>query len=249
MTTPLFTYADGSKLFKLSARSFVERFPVWEGNRILDPVHVQELEDSIKSPSEIQGPFSVISYMDEDKKLQNRVIDGQHRQEVLRRYFTRSVATSDFELLVHRYQITDHASAIAIFQQINHAKPMVYRGSTTERLHEIVTVLKRRFVGEKADGSMVALIRSSCNRPFLSIEALEEALKLFKIHERSDLTDEAVVTHAEAMNAFYAEDMRRINARFTKNTMDRAIEYGFYLGLDPKCSWLLGLRSKSQNPL
>lgn len=238
--TLLFTYSDKSKLISLSAKAFIGRFPVWEANRTMDEAHVLDLEVSVRSPSDIQGPFSVISYIDDNKQIQNRVIDGQHRQEVLRRHFAKN-PTDDFEILVRRYPITEHADAVALFQKINHAKPMIYRGSTTERLHEIVTSLKRRYIGYKTDGSAVALIRPSCNRPFLSLEVLEEALKKYKIHERPELTDEQILAHAEKMNAFYAEDIDRIGARCTKHTMDRATEYGFYLGLDPKCGWLLGL--------
>jgi hypothetical protein len=121
---------------------------------------------------------------------------------------------------------------------------MVYKGSSTERLHEFVAALKRNFISERVSGSLVALIRPSTNRPFLSTEILEEALKLYKVHERTDLTAEQVVAHAESMNAFYSEDYNRVTARFTKATLDRATEYGFFLGLDPKCSWLQGLRPK-----
>jgi len=225
----------------MSAKAFIERFPVWEANRTMDEIHVKDLESSIRSVSDLQGPFSVITYLDDNKHRQHRVIDGQHRQEVIRRSFARNPDADDFEILVRAYPIADHAAAITLFQTINHAKPMIYRGSTTERLHEIVTVLKRRYIGYKADGSPVALIRPKCNRPFLSLEALEEAIKTYKIHERTDLTDEKIVTHAEKMNAFYAEDPGRIQTRCTQNTLDRATEYGFYLGLDPTCTWLLGL--------
>ena len=215
---------------------------MWEANRTMDEAHVSSLETSIKSPTEIQGPFSVITYLDEENKQQHRVIDGQHRQAVLRRYFERNQEAADFDVLVRRYQIKNLSAAVTIFQQINHAKPMVYKGSSTERLHEFVTALKRRFVGENAKGAMVALIRPSCNRPFLSTETLEESLKKYGIHERTDLTVEQLIAHAESMNAFYAEDVQRLNGRFTQSTLDRAVEYGFYLGLDPKCAWLLGLR-------
>jgi len=246
MTQPpfIFTYSDGSKLYKIPAKSFVSKFPVWEANRTIDEAHVASLEASIKTPTDLQGPFSVISYTDEEKRIQNRVIDGQHRQEVLRRYFERNPSADDFEVLVRRYPDTNHDVAIGLFQKINHAKPMVYKGSSTERLHEFVAALKRNFISERVSGSLVALIRPSTNRPFLSTEILEEALKLYKVHERTDLTAEQVVAHAESMNAFYSEDYNRVTARFTKATLDRATEYGFFLGLDPKCSWLQGLRPK-----
>jgi len=240
---PIFTYADGSLLYKIGAKALITKFHVWESNRTMDDDHVRALETAISSPTEIQGPFSVITYTDEENKIQNRIIDGQHRQEVLKRYFDRNQAATDFEVLVRRYQIKDHESAIKIFQQINHAKPMIYKGSSTERLQEFVSVLKRRLVSESSSGKIIQCVRPNCNRPFLSIETLTEMIKLYGIHELTELTSDEFVKHAEHMNAFYAEDINRINARFTQTTLDRAIEHGFYLGLDPKCSWLLPLRS------
>jgi hypothetical protein len=103
--------------------------------------------------------------------------------------------------------------------------------------------LKRHFIGERGK-TVVALIRSGCNRPFLNTEHLETALKLYSIHENTDIHINDIVKHAEEMNGFYSEDISRIPARFTQATLDKAIEYGFYLGLDPKCSWLLSLRKK-----
>lgn len=206
----------------------------------MDEAHVRDLESSIQSPREIQGPFSVISYSDEDGTPQHRVIDGQHRQEVLRRYFDKTPDAADYDVLVRRYQIKDHETAIAIFQKINHAKPMVYKGSTIEHIHEIVAALRKNFVGFKPDGSSVALIRPSCNRPFLSTEALETALKNYDL---TRITVDSVVTHAEDMNAFYATNPACIpSTKVTKNIMDRATEYGFYLGLDTKCTWLMGVQ-------
>jgi hypothetical protein len=241
MTSPLFTYADGSTLHNISAHTFVNSFPVWEANRTIDETHVSDLEASIKSPTEIQGLFSVISYRDEENKVQNRVIDGQHRQEVLRRYFNRNPAATDFGVLVRRYQIKNPTEAVPLFQQINNAKPMVYKGSATERLHEFVAALKKHFIGERGNG-VVAYIRPACNRPCLATETLEQALKTYGIHERTDLTVEQLIRHAGDMNGFYAEDFSRIGGKFTRTMIDRATEYGFYLGLDPKCSWLLPLR-------
>jgi hypothetical protein len=238
----IFTYSDGSRLYKLPAKAFVSKFPVWEANRTLDVAHVASLEASIKSPTELQGLFSVISYLDEESKVQNRVIDGQHRQEVLRRHFERSPEAPDFEVLVRRYPDTTHETAIKLFQQINHAKPMVYKGSATERLHEFVAAMKRRFISERPGGSLIGLIRPSTNRPFLSTEILEEMLKTYKVHENMAVTPERLLEHAESMNAFYAEDPNRVSAKFTKATLERAVDYGFYLGLDPRCSWLQALK-------
>ena len=120
---------------------------------------------------------------------------------------------------------------------------MVYKGSSVEHLHAIVTAFRRTFVstGRTRGAPSVHLIRLNCNRPALSIEILETALKLYGLHERTDLTPAAIVAHAQKMNDWFAEDCTRITAPITHTMLERAMEYNFFLGLDPKCAWLIGL--------
>jgi hypothetical protein len=236
--THLFTYTDGSTLWSVSARWLID-IPVWEGNRVMDNKHLADLTAAITDPRQIQGLFSIVEYVAEDGTRQRKIVDGQHRQAVLAASISDS---SDWPVLVRRYTVTDHTAVVTIFQQINHAKPMEYRGSPTERLHDIVRAMTREFIGEKAKGGLVALIRNGCNRPALNIEHLEKAIKSYRLQERTDLTPHDIIEHARKMNGLYAEDPARIPmAPVSVSIMDKAIEYGFYLGLDPKCSWLAGL--------
>lgn len=242
--TLLFTFADGSTLHSISARRLAS-FPTWEGNRVLDEGHVTALQASIRDPTEVQGPFTVMEYPSETVpgRTEHRIMDGQHRAAVLKRYFESSSA-ADFAVLVRRYTGRDHDAAIAIFQQINNAKPMTYRGSETERLHAITAAFQKTFIGARKSGEALFLVRPTCNRPFLSMETLTAAIRLYKIHERMDLTPADIIHHAESMNTFYAEDPTgHLPLTITRTMMDRAEEYGFFLGLDPKCTWLLGLRA------
>ena len=241
-STLLFTFADGSTLHHIDARRLVA-IPVWEGNRVLDEEHVADLTRSIKKPQDIQGPFTVVEYPDEEGgKPHRRIIDGQHRREVLARHFD-SAEAATFPVLARLHKIADHAAAVALFQTINHAKPMVYTGSSTERLHEFSEALRRHCVYDKGRTGLVALIRPcSTVRPFLSIEHLEEALKRYRVHERVDLAPAGLVDHAMGMNELYAGDPAAIPGRFTQASLTRAAELGFYLGLDPTCSWVAGLR-------
>ena len=236
----IFTYTDGSSLYTVSAK-WLATLDVWEGNRVLDESHVDALARSITKPQDIQGPFSVVEYPDDDGKPQRKVIDGQHRQAVLKRVFEAAIPIADFVVLARRYQISDHAAAIRIFQQINNAKPMEYKGSSTEHLHEFVEATRRHFISDRSKGDP-RLIRPSTTRPFLSISDLEAAIKRYAIHERAELTPKQFVEHAEGMNEFYAEDLARIPRGFTAASLNKAAELGFYLGLDPKCTWLLGLK-------
>ena len=243
-STPLFTYSDESQLFCGSAKQLIT-FNVWEGNRVLDEAHVEDLTRTIKAPQDIQGPFSIIEYPDDSGRLQWNVIDGQHRQAVLKHHFTNPDAT-DFPVLARIYKIADHAAAIRIFQQINHAKPMEYKGSPTERLHEFVEAARKHFISDRGKGDP-RLIRPSTTRPFLSISDLEAAIKRYAIHERAELTPKQFVEYAEGMNEFYAEDLARIPSGFTAASLNKAAELGFYLGLDPKCTWLLGLKKATSS--
>ena len=242
----LFTFADGSTLHSISAVRLAS-FPTWEGNRVLDEDHVTALRTSIRDPTEVQGPFTVMDYPSETipGRTEHRILDGQHRAAVLKRYFEAATSSppADFAVLVRRYTGRDHDAAIAIFQQINNAKPMTYRGSETERLHAITAAFQKAFVGARKSGEALFLVRPTCNRPFLSMEILTAAIRLYKIHERTDLTSTDIIHHAESMNTFYAEDpTARLPVTVTRTMMDRAEEYGFFLGLDPKCTWLLPLR-------
>jgi hypothetical protein len=241
----LFTYTDGSSLWQVSAR-WLANIQVWEGNRVMDEAHLAALTAAITDPRQIQGPFSIVEYTAEDGSRQRKIVDGQHRQAVLAQYFATTAEegdeATDFSVLVRRYTVADHAAVVTIFQQINYAKPMEYHGSPTERIHDIVRAMTREFIGERAKGGLVALVRSGCNRPALSTEHLETALKAYRIHERADLTPAAIVEHARKMNGLYAEDTARIPvASVTASIIIKADEYGFYLGLDPKCAWLAGL--------
>ena len=241
---PIFIYNDKSKLYRTSAK-WLTMIPVWEANRVMDLQHVTDLESTITDPTTIQGIFTVAEYKDtttQPPQSIQKLIDGQHRQEVLRRYFQKSPDAEDFSVLVRMYSVSTWEETVTLFQQINHAKPMQYRGSSTEHLHDITNVLRKEFISERGN-KPVYLIRTNCVRPFLSVEHLQEAIKRYGLHERTDLPVQKFVDYAKTMNAFFAEDFSRVNARFSQTTLERATDYGFYLGLDPNCSWLLGLRA------
>lgn len=243
--THIFKYTDGSTLHSISARR-LSTFPAWEGNRILDEAHVAALQASIVDPTHIQGPFTVVDYTSETKPgtKEYRILDGQHRAAVLQRHFTAHPDAPDFPVLARRYMDTDYTTAVSLFKQINTAKPMTYTGSETERIHAITSAFEKSFIGARKSGEKLFLVRPTCNRPFLSIEVLTANLRLYGIHNRTDITPAQIVEHAQKLNAFYAEDPAgRVPTTVSSTMMDRAEEYGFFLGLDPKSTWLLPLRS------
>jgi len=242
MTTQqsLFLYADGSVLRAGSVKMLL-KYNIWEGNRVLDTKHVDYLESTITEPRHIQGPFSIAEWTDtETGAKQRRIIDGQHRHAVLKRYFSKNPAAEDFPVLARIYMVTNYEDIIQVFRQINNAKPMIYKDSPVEQLHILVSALRKAFVGVRGK-TTVSLIRPGTNRPYLDTVLLESALKLYRINENPAITATSLVEHAEKMNGWLAEDHRRISGLPTRNTLDKAIELGFFLGLDPQCSWLIPL--------
>jgi hypothetical protein len=235
----LFTFHDSSKLYSVSAR-WLASIEVWEGNRVLDSEHVTAIRTTTAKAKDIQGPFAVVEYKEEGtEKPMRRLIDGQHRQAILREYFATESA-EDFPVLVRRYWIADHDAAVHLFEQINRVKSIEYKTSPVARLHTFVDALRKEFVSESKKATSVVLIRNGCNRPYLSIENLSAAIKHYKLHERTDITCTDMIERAHKMNGFYAADPTRIPGRFTHPMLERATELGFYLGLDPTCTWLAG---------
>lgn len=235
-----FSFTDGSQLHSTTARKLIQ-VVVWEENRHLDEQHVSSLQEAA-DPRALQGPYSIVTYRVEDAPSDsNYLIDGQHRQAVLQRYFAANPTAEDFPVLCRRYFPADHAAAVEIFKTINTAKPMAYAGSATERLHAMQKALQRAFIAERPGAKPVFLIRENCNRPCLNTSYLAAALKTYGLHERADLTPAAIVAHAEKMNVWYAADLNRIPAQVTQTIMDKARDLNFYLGLDPRCTWLTGL--------
>lgn len=237
---PLFTFNDGSILRSGPARALL-RYPVWEGNRVMDETHVDTLDLATPDPKQLQGPYSIVEYPNTETGVsERRVIDGQHRRAVLERYFARNPTAPEFQILVRLYRVDSYDDIKPLFCKINLAKPMVYKGSSTEQLHAIVTALRKAFVSDRGH-----LIRPNTHRPYLNQEQLEYALKLYRIHERTDITPAAIVAHAEHMNGWFAEDHGRIQCASapTRAMLDRATEIGFFLGLDSRCSWLISLKA------
>lgn len=241
MSTPLFTFADGSQLRSLSARN-LSQTAVWEANRHLDEQHADSLYTAA-DPRTLQGLYSIVTYRatSDAATESNLLIDGQHRQAVLKRYFAENPTAEDFHVLCRRYFPADHAAAVEIFKAINTAKPMPYAGSSLERLHDIQKALQRAFIADKAGGKSTLLIRENCNRPYLNMSHLAEAIKRVGLHERQDLPIAKIVAFAEKMNAWYADDLNRLTVKGTPNIFQKAQELSFYLGLDPQCGWLVGL--------
>lgn len=179
----LFTYSDGSILKTMNMKDFLT-IPVWKGNRYIDMKRVdllaKEIGENIKSLD--SGYHVIVQEEDvEGKPLhQAYLIDGQHRREVLLRYYLSGLCLSDFPMTFRELVVKTESDAITYFNQINNMKPM--------HIEEDPRCVANRFVSALEKGFDKGLIRSkTTKRPYLSADILREELEKYsKILQTTD---------------------------------------------------------------
>jgi len=159
--------------------------PVWKGNRHIDYLRVdllgKEVGDDIKS---LDSGYHVIKLLEEDMEGRPRyvtyLIDGQHRREVLLRYYAAGLCLEDFPMTFIENVVETESDAITYFNQINNTKPM--------RIEEDPRLIANRYVAALEKGFAKGLIRSkTTRRPYLSADLLREELEKYsKILQKID---------------------------------------------------------------
>ena len=171
----MFTYADGSILRTMNMKAFLE-IPVWKGNRHIDLKRVDQLAKEVGEHVQLldSGYHVIIQEEDMDGKPlhQTYLINGQHRREVLRRYYSSGLCLPDFPMTFVEKTVETESEAIAYFNKINNMKPF--------HIDEDSRCVANRFVAALEQGFSKGLLRSkTTRRPYLSIEPLREELETY----------------------------------------------------------------------
>jgi len=171
----MFTYADGSTLKTMNMRSFLE-IPVWKGNRHIDLERVDLLAKEVGDRVQYLDSGYHIIIQEEDldgmPSHQAYLINGQHRREVLRRYFSSGLCLSDFPMTYTEMVVHTESDAIAYFNRINNMKPF--------HVDEDPRCVANRFVAALEKGFPKGYIRSkTTRRPYLSADVLREELEKY----------------------------------------------------------------------
>lgn len=225
---PLFHYSDGSVLARRLA-SWLVNVPTYEGNRLLDPAHVDNLMAEVTDCRQLQGPYTVMTCIGSTGEPEDfRIFDGQHRAEVLRRKLT-----TDFFLLARIYTLNSYAEGMPIFRQINNSMPIsLSERDVVEKVHGHVSILQQTFRSPRR-----CCVRSNTMRPYMSSEKLIQALRANTTWLNRPSSE--LAAHAIKANDHYSENpVARIPGRQTTKLWNRAVELGFYLGLDTAFAWL-----------
>ena len=244
----LHTFADGAELVAVSARWFIQ-CPPWEGQRTLDAEHVRMLVASVTQPRTLEGPYVLAILPGDDiQPTRFEIVDGQHRAEVLRHWFRNGSGTAtDFYVLVRLVVCPTDMDVIDLFRRCNTKKPLRYEYSPEQKQHELVKLLVAAFQRRDTTGNKITeMIRSGARgRPVLATESLLHEIRAQRFfHEGATgagQTPEAICDAIQTWNAQIAADPYTYLATLrgiTPTMRARAIQYSFFLGLDPHLRWL-----------
>ena len=174
------TLHDGSKVLKIPVSKLLA-IPVWQGNRIINHVHVETIARSIKMDiRNLDFGYRTVRFLETDangKEVDTRmIVDGQHRQEVLKQYFNNPFANltnpvGDFDVIVIEKDVNSELEIIEYFNTINAVNPIVWSDKNLV-VNAYLAELEYAFNSVK-----LSLIRKGVTRrPFLSADKLRQVL-------------------------------------------------------------------------
>ena len=230
------TFLDKSVLTKINAKELV-MIPVWRGNRFLDIAHAEKIKESIGNKIELldKAIYSVVTYKEGDK-TQKYLVDGQHRQYVLRKYFEENIILPyNFPLLVIEKAVEDEAEAIEYFNTINNVKPQ-YEDDRKILANKYMLALMKKFP------KLIRPEGKATKRPFLSSDLLRKVLE-----ENSNLlkqSNDNITNFVEKVTAWNIKKITEyeigslIIHNKDKSVLDSSLEKRFVLAFDVKLPWV-----------
>ena len=230
------TFIDKSVLVKVKAKELVG-IPVWRGNRFLDIAHAEKIKESIGHKIELldKAIYSVVTYKEGDK-TQRYLVDGQHRQYVLRKYFEENIILPyNFPLLVIEKAVEDEAEAIEYFNIINNTKPQ-YEDDKKLLANKYIAALMKKFP------KLIRPEGKATKRPFLSSDLLRKVLE-----ENSALlkqSNDIITNFVENVNIWNTKKITEyeigsvIVTNKDKSVLESSLDKRFVLAFDAKLPWV-----------
>ena len=232
---------DGSTLKVMMATDLV-KIPVWQGNRTMDKEHANKIRDAIGSAVELlDSGYRIVNYDEQDANgriaRQSYLIDGQHRQHVLKEHFLGQLCEPDFRVVVQEKDVESEGDAIAYFNAINNVKPQRWRTDPALLVNQYIAELEKRF-NTKA---LKCIRQGTTFRPYLSVDRLRETLKAHAAKlEQEPAKIQLFVQKVADLNAslFANAPLRILENNKESKYWERATEVKFMLAVDQKMKWV-----------
>jgi hypothetical protein len=241
MNTVIHTLHDASHLATMKASALIE-VPVWQGNRIIDHVHVRRIGDAIdgnvrmldfgyrlvRCPVVDAGGAVVPTLF---------LVDGQHRHAVLRNHFQTHLCSDDFDVVVLIKDVSTEMDIIEYFNTLNTVKPILW---TDPNL--VVNEYISRLEAEFNRGKSVFLRKGSTCRPYLSVDKLRE--QLLARASRLSTSRAQIAAFVARVREWNEERVKEADLEMLTLTekageqLERAAKLGFLLARDVRMRWI-----------
>lgn len=216
--------------------------PVWKGNRTMNKDHANQIRNAIGSAVELlDSGYRIVNYDEQDATgrlvRQSYIIDGQHRQHVLKEHFLDNLCENDFPVVVQEKDVESEADAIAYFNAINNVRPQKWRTDPALLVNQYIAELEKRF-----NTKATKCIRQGTTcRPYLSVDRLRETLKAHAAKlEQEPAKIQLFVQKVVDLNASLVTiaSLRVLENNKDSKYWERAAEVKFMLAVDPKMKWV-----------
>jgi hypothetical protein len=237
---------DGSKMKLMTAKEFI-KIPVWKGNRVIDNKHLESIQTKFGSEFEklktLDNGYRIVCVLESDAAgagvIQKYVVDGQHRQHVLKKYYEEHEDVEDFNLLVIEKDAEDDSNIIHYFNGINSSKPIKWKLEPAMLVNNYIEGLVSEFNKPKG----VLMIRpGKTRRPFLHSDDIRDKLLSIIGRLSSDEDDiEKFVKEAREVNTrrlTFSELMISKAKADEKKLIEKGVELEFMLGIDKELNWI-----------
>jgi len=230
-------FHDGSILKVMMAKDLA-KLAVWKGNRTLDMTHAKSIRDAIGSAVEnLDSGYRIVNYEEEDtagrRIRQSYLIDGQHRQHVLKEHFLSHLCEPDFEVIVQEKDVESEAEAIAYFNAINNVKPQRWT-DTSHLVNLYIQALQKQF-------TFKYIKQGGTHRPYLSVDKLRVALQAHDTRLVQDPT--RIQQFVQRVVEWNAVQIANATLRILENNKEskfweRAEREKFMLAVEPGLKWV-----------
>jgi len=235
----LYTYTDGSKLYKMSAKALLQ-VPIWKGNRNIDMNHVANIKESIEdNVILLDSGYKTIQYFEYDSNNEPNkrtyIVDGQHRLSVVGSYFEKNPDAPDFFITVTQIKVDSESDVINYFNKINNVKPLHYEEDPNMIINKYIQALCKHF-----NKGIITIRSGATKRPYLSIDKLREVLRK-KVNELKNMSVDKFVTKCNEMNELIllgiTHNPYKVSEKDNK-MIEKIRQLHFGLAYDEKYVWI-----------
>uniref|UniRef100_A0A7S2W593 Uncharacterized protein n=1 Tax=Mucochytrium quahogii TaxID=96639 RepID=A0A7S2W593_9STRA len=250
-----------SRLYKISARQFVDNIPPWYEQRPLREARAKLIaEEQMDLPRiHFMGVLTVFNYAHLERansvvKQEVGLIDGQHRQRAMK-ILLETFKVPDFFVLMQVYPVKCNLDVSELFLNVNLGESVLTMDKLPSSVQDIVHRLNQS-VSEACDKLQAAYPKmfspkTNCKRPNVNIDGLRDKIysRLIEVMDKESqgrLDAQELFDKIIKVNNTLAEIPEEKWPKERRRNFKKARENGFFLGMEPL--WIEQLVPLIQNP-